>query len=400
MRKLNSRVSRHNTKNKYNNKCNNNNSNKHKYYNNITKKYMIGGSMHNPNVTKNNISIVGIQEPTLETLIKGKHVTHTIIQYRGIKFQCDLGENKFIIGDTIDGGCINVSYDFIKKYAYLDTFFYSKKKIECIGVSKAINNTNFKNNVNNNTKKPKKINKLLLTLIDIININLQFVCCKVSDMAVIEINEQIISLLYKHIERGYGFYNEFGYLYIPSVKIVDIKNDKNDKIDKIAKIDKYVIYANTCLEYLNTSFTQDKTEFETLYVKDKLSKIYYKLRFSEVYKTSKTLRETITLIIKNLNTDISLSIILIDINKIILEYFKKQEIKINEYKKYYKYDKDKIFTTELNTTYDNKGNNTETKYTLPYKFVLQEHKKPNINITKNTPEENKSDNIIFNITIE
>ena len=437
MRKLNNHVARHNTKNKCNNKSNNK-SNKHKYYNNITKKnitkkYMIGGaSGSNISAIRN----VGIPGPTLKTLIESKDVTHVIIQYRGIKFKCKLGGNMCIIGSIKPSGCIEVYYNFIYNCANINSFFYSKSKVECIGLNKAINNTNFINNVNinNKTTRQKKLNKLFLTLIDIININLKIKMCGVEDAASIMIGQNSIRLLYKHMERGYGFYNEFGYLYIPDgyedwrTSLVLYNN---------IEIDKRVTYANEFLEYLNTFSTQNITKvteiyttsvnnnslLETLsiYNTDNMSKIrdeYPKndnekskyllqsLLDSKEYKESKTFREYITLVIKSLQKlqqDKSQTISLLHIKDIILKFFMDKNIQKLDYIKYYKYDDDNIFTTELNTKHDkqanNKANNKEIKYTLPYKFVLQEHEKQTITITKKISEENIGDNIIFDITI-
>ena len=438
MRKLNNHVARHNTKNKCNNKSNNK-SNKHKYYNNITKKnitkkYMIGGaSGSNISAIRN----VGIPGPTLKTLIESKDVTHVIIQYRGIKFKCKLGGNMCIIGSIKPSGCIEVYYNFIYNCANINSFFYSKSKVECIGLNKAINNTNFINNVNinNKTTRQKKLHKLFLTLIDIININLKIKMCGVEDAASIMIGQNSIRLLYKHMERGYGFYNEFGYLYIP-----DGYEDWRTSLDLYnnIEIDKRVTYANECLEYLNMFSTQDITKVTDIYktsvnnnsllkflsiynntenmsnIRDEYSKfnkekpksLLQNLLDSEEYKKSKTFREYITLVIKSLQQlqqDKSQTISLLHIKDIILKFFMDTNIQKLDYIKYYKYDDDNIFTTELNTKHDkqanNKANNKEIKYTLPYKFVLQEHEKQTITITKKISEENIGDNIIFDITI-
>ena len=386
---------------------------------------MIGGA---------NGSNVGIPGPTLKTLIEGKDVTHVIIQYRGIKFKCKLGGNICIIGSIKPNGCIVLYYNFVYNCANISSFFYYKSKVDCIGPAKAINNTNFINNNNKTTTRQKKLHKLFLTLIDIININLKIKMCGVGDAAFIMIGQNSISLLYKHMERGYGFYNEFGYLYIP---VGYEESEFSSNLYNNIEIDKRVTYANECLEYLNTFSTQNITKVTDIYKTsvnnnslsenlsiyntdnmsiirdmyqktDKKESLLQSLLDSEEYIKSKTFREYITLIIKKLQEGIPQTISLLHIQDIILKCFMDPHFNIQklDYIKYYKYDdKNKIFTTELNTKIDkqanqaNQANNKEIKYTLPYKFVLQEHEQQTITITKNTSEENKDDNIIFDITI-
>ena len=377
MRKLNSCCisrARHNTKSK----CNNNITKKY-----ITNKYMIGGS-----------SNLAMPIPTLETLIRNTTQTDAIIQYRGVKFKCLLGKEKFTIGSIGSPRCIIVNYDFTNSKAYIESFFFNKEKHECIGVSKEINNTYFTTNDKNNKKNTKRINRLCLTLIDIININLRIISCDLMDSAEITIaKEYVISLSYKHIERGYGFYNEFGYLYIPCDP-----TDPSEPYITYAKytysditINKNVAYANKCLKYLNTFFTQDKAEFEKSDFYDKYISNFRDLLTYEEYILSTTMRNTMILIIKNLNKGINRDSILLSIQIMIGYCFIEECIVSGIYAKFYKYYNNKIFTTELDTKYVNQSNNNHqgnnnTTYTLPYKFVLQEHKQQIITITRNTTD--------------
>ena len=146
-------------------------------------------------------------QTTLQTLIKNPNIARVIIMFKGLKIQCKIGKQQieFKKGDARDA-CITLKYDFVNTKAKLDNFFYYKNKKKCISSNRNINNTEY---IKTHTTPPtynKDLNKLLLTLIDIINIDLQMTHCVVGDAAFITcINEITMSLDIKHYARGYGF---------------------------------------------------------------------------------------------------------------------------------------------------------------------------------------------------
>ena len=172
--------------------------------------------------------------------------------FKGLKIQCKIGKNKieFKKGDDRPA-CITLKYDFDVDFDFVNTkkaelynFFYTKNKKICISSESNINNTEY---IKTHTAPPtynKDLNKLLLTLIDIINIDLQMTHCVVTDAAFITcINEITISLDIKHYARGYGFYNEFGYIYI--------NNDNKDTKVNTDTLEQNINYANIILNSIH-----------------------------------------------------------------------------------------------------------------------------------------------------
>ena len=239
-------------KQKLSKKNKNKNKNKHK-----TNKFLYkihGGSNISATTTlntqKNNATPL-----TLQTLIQNPKVASVIIMFNGLKIKCNIGNNKF---STRDEDCIAVSYDFKKKVSKSEGFFFSKPKTYCIGSNNNynINNKEYKKlHKEQNIKDTynKSLNKLLLTLIDIINIDLQMTHCVVTDASFITcINEIKISLDIKHYARGYGFYNEFGYIYFNNVNTDTLTDTLEKKIN----------YANIILKSIHVLSHKTISELE------------------------------------------------------------------------------------------------------------------------------------------
>ena len=180
-------------------------------------------------------------------LIQNAKLTRVIIMFNGLKIKCIIGDNEIEFNKGKKWiACITLKYDFAHTNAELSNFFYSKNKSDCISKDSNINNTEYKKLHNTLEKKDeykKDLNKLLLTLTDIINIHLQMTHCVVMDAAFITCNKFNISLDIKHYARGYGFYNEFGYIYINKNK------DKN--VNTTDTLEKKIIYANKILDLIH-----------------------------------------------------------------------------------------------------------------------------------------------------
>lgn len=146
----------------------------------------------------------------LYDLITSLKLSNIDINYKDCIFKCILGNNMFIIGETINSSCIGIKYRFPIKKATLTSFFDTMNKDACFKKYIVVNK-----NLNN-----KQINEIIIEFIDILNINLGIESINLSDDSKLkdtEMCENIKLSVLKYIERGYGFYNEFGYLF----KLID-----------------------------------------------------------------------------------------------------------------------------------------------------------------------------------
>ncbi len=389
-------------------------SRKCKHINIIKNSTMNGGSVP-PLANTQLLNTEIILTPTLKSLITKDTETHAIILYNGIKLTCKLGKNNFKVGtksahnplfaqhvsDIMFDYCIRVQYSKNKNnfVAILEEFFYSKTKESCIGKDKIINNTTFKNSTFKNAtfktekntqqqlnqKYNKKFNMLLLTLIDIFNVDLNVSACSVNDGAIIRcaLNNIIIPLSLKQYERGYGFYNEFGYMYIASDNIVNVVY--NDDVVK-----EKITFANYCLDIINsqalsyehhlyTEIHPTQTPFKnTDYIvgllntqKDSL-RTYIKNFMNYICNIDKDNKDTIDKTIDNLNKVNTYLRTLFEANDTLFEENDTIAFEYTSFIKYYTYKTgtDKVFSTELNKTL------------TPHTFELKPFVKPTITINK------------------
>ena len=125
-----------------------------------------------------------------------------------------------------------------------------------------INNRVVFHSLKGNDKYNKIINTLLLELVDAINILLDVPYCMVSDQATVNCNEEIkLQINSKHITKGYGFYNEFGYLYYNKYS----KNPDNNKIQYELLDLQFANYILTIIDNLRQSNEKEfKTKFNTI----------------------------------------------------------------------------------------------------------------------------------------
>lgn len=143
-----------------------------------------------------------------------------------------LGNNKLILGNN-DDICIEIIYYPVHKFCRLEGFFYKVNKGTCKGKS-FLNNSVFMDNTKVNGRIPgdynKKFNETMTELFDIINIDIGMKQCTLRDGSQIKGTKcgDIKMSVLKHFERGYGFYNEFGFMY-------------KDKIDKSNEILQFII---------------------------------------------------------------------------------------------------------------------------------------------------------------
>ena len=339
--------------NKYNNTIyNNKNSN--------TINHMIGGS------TDEVYSTEGIlTKQTLISLLNNTDNEHTcIIKYKGITIYCVVGSNMLKLGGTKNDSnthtikaCIILSYVFSDNTitAKLESFFYHSEKNECLisktksndQNNKRINNNEFyKQYTNKNTSYEKTLNILLLDLIDEINILLGVKTCVVDDASSVECKDSTnkLSLKSKHITRGYGFYNEFGYLY---------KHEKN------VLIGERIIFANKILSIIK-QFSEaiqifDENTLRTLFNKDNkdnkdiddiitfINLCLSKVGFQFTYKN--ILQEIENLCKVNTTPPINKKIVLIipTIIQLLIDYINKEDMRnplitdLKTFTKYYTY---------------------------------------------------------------
>lgn len=216
----------------------------------------------------------------LKDIIQSKTITPIIIKFKGIKFYCKLGNNNLLIGKDEITSCILLRYFFLYSYCILESFFNGITKLTCIS-NKSINNTNFNYNSKNNNGYTlnKKFNKTLLELIDIVNINCKILFCKLTDTS-IKLTDKCTIPLYKLkiIERGYSFYNEFGYVFRSN----DNKNHNE-----------YIVFSNEILQtqiplIQETKFNKLIEDFYKKYIKIMPNDEY----FIDIIKKISILKET------------------------------------------------------------------------------------------------------------
>jgi hypothetical protein len=163
-----------------------------------------------------------VKNQKLLELIISSNKSSIIINYKNLRLECILGNNEFIIGNN-EGKCIIIKYNTKMHFSRLDSLFYEMSKDKCIGKDKSIDNSIFINNVSIDGKKPVEYNKLfnetIMELIDIINIEIGMEYCTLRDGSYLQDKKcGVIAMNYlKNLERGYGFYNEFGYMYKKSL---------------------------------------------------------------------------------------------------------------------------------------------------------------------------------------
>lgn len=163
-------------------------------------------------------------------LITSKPPVKAIINFKNIILKCVFGANKLIVGNN-DDICIEITYVPAHNFCTLEGFFYKVNKAICKGKS-FLNNSRFMDNTKVNGRVPgdynKKFNETMMELFDIININAGMKYCKLRDGSQINGTKcgDIKMTVLKHFERGYGFYNEFGFMY----------KDKIDKSNELLKI--------------------------------------------------------------------------------------------------------------------------------------------------------------------
>jgi hypothetical protein len=174
-------------------------------------------------MSKNSVNENSIRKSQIYKLITSETTSTARIVFKKIVIECILGNNQFIIGTgnyKDSEKCIVIKYFPKREYCSLDSFFFTNTKQKCIS-KKSLNNSEFKgNHTNSSTGKlsseyNKTFNKTLIELFDVINTNIGMKYCMLIDGSQLEVEKcgTIIMTILKNIERGYGFYNEFGYLY-------------------------------------------------------------------------------------------------------------------------------------------------------------------------------------------
>lgn len=230
--------------NKNKNKNNNKNKNKRltiKHINTRTsKKYILKGGMpftdSGLNTSSNTADL-----PSIRDLIYASSMIQIFIYFDGIKLECFFGKKQLIIGNY-STQCITVEY-VDNNLCELSSFFMINSKTKCISKLNPIDNSTFKETKINKIigKLPedynKQLNEKLLKLIDIINAHIGIHYCTLSDKSSLlkvpkcgNLNLYVL----KQFERGYGTYNEFGYLYIP------INDETLESVDLIKYSDHFL----------------------------------------------------------------------------------------------------------------------------------------------------------------
>lgn len=197
-------------------------------------------ALHVPPAAANDI-------PSIKDLIYDANIVNVIINYNNLVLKCRFGNKNVYIG-VHKLNCIHIIYK--DTYSDLDSFFYNVSKKECVGQGPnlSINNSEYRKQFISNSgilqeDYNKQLNETLFNLIDIININANMKFCVLTDMSTkttTHCNKIHLSLL-KPIEKGYGFYNEFGYIYKYNY-LSQIKN-----IIKYYDYDKYISESNEIL---------------------------------------------------------------------------------------------------------------------------------------------------------
>ena len=205
---------------------------------------------------------------TLKDIITNKdYYTHIYIYFKNIIIKCSMGKNIFVVGNIIKNKVgILIKYNTNHAFCTLESFFFTKTKAECKENSN-INNSKFSNNLKNNKGNipndyNKKFNEILMELIDIINTNMDMQTCKLRDGSFIQGTRcgDISLNILKHFERGYGFYNEFGYIYKEKI------TESNKILININKTMHFKINSNTNIniDYITSHLTSMGLEYKPI----------------------------------------------------------------------------------------------------------------------------------------
>jgi hypothetical protein len=221
-----------------------------------SKKYSLKGGMPLIDIANSGLSNSSNTDdlPSIKGLIYNKKITSVTINFNGVTFKCLLGDNKLIIGDY-SNPCVLLEYDKEENECELAKFFLENSKNKCIDDLNIIDIKTFRVTHTKEGKLledyNKKFNEVVLTLIDVINANVGVKLCKLTDAALLEnIPKCGMLRLYilKHFERGYGFYNEFGYTYSSTELLRNIDEADNDENNRIRDL---IIYSNDIMKQIN-----------------------------------------------------------------------------------------------------------------------------------------------------
>ena len=254
------------------------NKNKKRSIKKLSIKAMRGGSANSGASGASGASASAIISiPTLLELIQSKYDTMCELHYDDVKIICLLGNYNVKLGyDTkhlIE--CILITYNNEVEEHYdapyynatLDYYFYTISKQDCLysknKLNRLIDNRVYfdKNKGNNNYS--KSINTLLLELVDTINILVGVKYCQLIDDATVNCTADgsiKLSLNLKHITKGYGFYNEFGYIYTKAVFSINTSPFK--QLQKYELLD--LKFANFILTLIYNNRTQFISNFSDL----------------------------------------------------------------------------------------------------------------------------------------
>ena len=366
------------------------NKNKKRSIKNLSIKYMRGGSGNTSGASgasgasdsASASAIISIPIPTLLELIQSKDYTMCEIHYDDVKIICLLGNDYVSLGydntNTTKNACIVIEYykdkqdEKIYYNATLDSFFHNMSKQNCLYSSKdnsKVNSKDDKSLINNrvfhstkgNYKYNKIINILLLELVDAINIHLGVKYCKVIDAATVKCKDNTkLSMKLKHITKGYGFYNDFGYIYTQ-----DINDDEQVTQYKLLDL-QFANYILTIIDKLSLQYKQEHNLFEeacksTKNNNKKLNPVTIDLKFMD-FTTA-----IIQFIINNksqYNKDAAIYAFL-----------------FNNFIKYYTYNDDNttVSKSELLTTPNPVVQ--DPPQTTPYHFAMVKYTRPTITIT-------------------
>ncbi len=326
-----------------------------------------------------------------------------------------MGQRQLIIGkgEDKDDICVLVKYndknDFLCE---LSTFFLDKNKSECIK-AKDIDNSEFTTEAVRKSSGYNKIfNEKILEFIDAININMSVDKCSLIDTSSLknlDVCGELQLYILKQFERGYSFYNEFGYMYNPKVPdepyddYEEIITTANKYLDKLKKINSemtaktlHEMFEQKDLYKRNPEFESIKLIFEaykeiliSVLIKDIMN--YCRLSLSK-NKLPLSKNE------KNLLYNYNVKIVVAFIRTIedILWYIFGQISEINNFTKLYKYPeviKSPALPVLVSTLVD-KSDNTR-------RFEMQPMKNYKLELKKNEGEETFNEGEeTFTLTIE
>ena len=345
---------------------------------------MRGGSANSGASSSAIISI-----PTLLKLIQRKYDTMCELHYDDVKIICLLGNYNVKLGyDTkhlIE--CILITYnneveehyDAPYNNATLEYYFYNISKQDCLysknnNLNSLIDNSVFYKNKSNNNYS-KSINTLLLELVDTINILVGVKYCQLQDDATVNCTKDgriKLRLNLKHITKGYGFYNEFGYIYTKAIIIDSMSRDQDKKYDlldlKFANFILTTIYNNQKQFILDFS-NLEKQCTETL-------KVHHNKDYNALYDSIKKIRKEFNEFSKIIIKTVTDNIVIPPDNK--LELTNLSDL-FNMFIKRYEYlTVDTVSKSEL---IKEKNPIQKPPQETPYHFAMVNYTKPTITIT-------------------